>query len=65
MVGLLGPREALQMTYDDFLFRLRDPYFLMSYAKRAVLDWRNYLSQDEFSAISTEPVGILPNTPKS
>ena len=39
------------MTFDDFLFRLRDPYFVWAYARRAVVDWRSYLSQDEFSKI--------------
>ena len=39
------------MTFDDFIFRLRDPYFALAYARRAVLDWRSYLSRDEFSKI--------------
>ena len=39
------------MTYDDFIFRLRDPSFALAYARRAVQDWRSYLSQDEFSRI--------------
>src|SRR5258705_12140511 len=39
------------MTYDDFLFRVRDPHFVLSYAKSAVLNWRTYLSRDDFSRI--------------
>jgi hypothetical protein len=39
------------MTYDDFLFRVRDPHFVLSYAKRTVLNWRTYLSRNDFSRI--------------